>query len=49
MKRLIGTDRLKWEYNTKMNVKNVWCMVTDRIHLAQGRNQWRVVLNSTWN
>jgi hypothetical protein len=24
-------------------------MVMDRIHLAQDRNQWRVVLNSTWN
>ena len=41
-------DRLKWEYNIKINVKIVWFMVTDRSILAQDRNQWRV-LNSTWN
>jgi hypothetical protein len=41
----LGTPRLRWEYNIKMDLEEVeWGM--DWIDLAQDRGRWRALVNA---
>jgi hypothetical protein len=41
--------RPRWENDNKMDLKEVGCEDAYRIHLAQGRAQWRTLLNTVIN
>jgi hypothetical protein len=41
--------RHKWEDNIKMDVREIGWGGKDWIHLAQNRDQWRVVVNTAGN
>jgi hypothetical protein len=38
--------RHKWEYDVKMDLREIWLKGVDWIHLAQGRDRRRAVVNS---
>jgi hypothetical protein len=38
-RRLLGKPRVRWEYNIKMNLREVEWKDVDWMHLAQDRNQ----------
>jgi hypothetical protein len=47
-RRPVGRPRHIWEYNIKMDLREVgWGM--DWVDLAQDRNAWRVVVNAVMN
>jgi hypothetical protein len=48
-KRQLGRPRYRWEDNTRMDLGEIECEVVDWIHLAQGRDQWRTVVNTVIN
>jgi hypothetical protein len=35
LKMLIGRPRLIWEYNNKMDLKEIWYEYVDRLHMAK--------------
>jgi hypothetical protein len=37
------------DHNIKTNLKEIWCEDLDWIHLAQDRDQWRVLVNMVIN
>jgi hypothetical protein len=41
--------RPRWEDNIKMDLTEVRCKVVGLIHLAQGRDQWRALMNTAMN
>jgi hypothetical protein len=45
-RRPFGIPRLRWEDNTKRNLKEVRCAGVDSIHLTQDRDQWWAVVNT---
>jgi hypothetical protein len=47
-KRPCGRPRGTWEYNIKMNLREIgWEVVW--IHVAQDKDQWRAVMNTVMN
>jgi hypothetical protein len=40
-KRPLAQTRRKWEYNIKMNLKEIWWEVADWIHVDHDMNHWR--------
>jgi hypothetical protein len=48
-KRPLGKPRLEGEDNVKMELKETKCCGVDWIELAQGRNQWRALVNTVMN
>jgi hypothetical protein len=44
VKRSLGRPEYRWKNDIKMNLKEVGLEDTDRIHLAQDRDQWRVFI-----
>jgi hypothetical protein len=48
-KKALGRPRHRWEGNIRMDVRGVEYEGVDWIHLAENRNQWRVVVNTVMN
>jgi hypothetical protein len=48
-KKPLGRPRHRWEYNIKMDLKEIGWSVMDWIHLAQDRDQWRALVNMVMN
>jgi hypothetical protein len=48
-KKLLGRSRRRWEDNIRMDLREIGWEVVDWIHLAQDRDQWRVVVNNVMN
>jgi hypothetical protein len=48
-KRPLGRYRRRWEDNNKMNLREIKFRVTNRITLAQDRDQWRALVNTVMN
>jgi hypothetical protein len=48
-KRPLGRPRRRWEDNIRMDIREKKWEVVDWIHLAQDRNQWRVLVNMVKN
>jgi hypothetical protein len=48
-KRPIGRPRRRWEYNIKMNLREIGWGGMDWIDLAQDRDQWRALVNTVMN
>jgi hypothetical protein len=44
-KRSLGIYAI-WEVNIRMHLMEIWWKVVNWIHLAQDRDQWRVVVNT---
>jgi len=47
-KRPLGRPGHRWE-DIKMNLRQIGWEFVDRIHLAQDRDQWQVVVNMVMN
>ena len=45
-KRPLGTLRLRWEDNIKMDLQEVGCGCMDWIELAQDRDSWQALVNA---
>jgi hypothetical protein len=45
-KRLVGRTRRSWVDKIKMNLRRIVLGGIDWIHLAQDRDQWRVLMNT---
>jgi hypothetical protein len=43
-KRLLGRPTYRWEENIKMNLREIGLGGMDWIHLAQDRDNWRVLV-----
>jgi hypothetical protein len=48
-KRWFGRCGLKWEDNSRMDLKEIGCEGVDWIHQAQDRIQWQTVVNTVMN
>ena len=48
-KRPLGRLRSRWEYNIKMDLREVGCDPGDWIDLAEGRDQWRAYVRAVLN
>jgi hypothetical protein len=49
VKRPLGRPRCRWEDNIRMYLKDIACEREDSIHLAQGRDKWRALVNTVMN
>jgi hypothetical protein len=45
-KTLLGRPRCRWEDNIRMNLREIWWKDVECVHLAQERDQCRVVVNT---
>jgi len=48
-KRPLGRPRRRWEYNIKMDLKDVECLGMEWIELAQDRDRWWTLVNAVMN
>jgi hypothetical protein len=48
-KRPLGTPRLRWEDNIRMDLQEVGCGGKDWIEVAQDRDRWRAIVNAVIN
>jgi hypothetical protein len=48
-KRPLGRPRRTWKDNIKIDLTEIWWGSVDWIHLAQGRGQWRDLVNKLMN
>jgi hypothetical protein len=48
-KRTLRKGMPRQEDNIKMDIKGIWCIRVDRIHLAQNRIQWRNPMKTVMN
>jgi hypothetical protein len=42
----LGRPRYSWEYDIRIDLREVGCDDVDCIHLAEDRDQWQAVVNS---
>jgi len=49
LKRPPGRPRHRCEDNTRVDLREIVLECVDRMHLAQGRGQWRAVVNTVMN
>jgi hypothetical protein len=47
-KRPLGRPRRRWEYNVKMNLREIGWDAMDRNHLPD-RDQWKALVNTVMN
>jgi len=47
--RPLGSPRLRWENNIKMDLQDVGCGVMDWIELAQDKDKWRALVTAIMN
>jgi hypothetical protein len=45
-KRLLRIPSLRWEYNVRMDLREIGWELVDWMDLTQDRNQWRAPLNT---
>jgi hypothetical protein len=48
-KRPLGRPRRRWEYNIKMDLREIWIDGENWIQMAQHRVQWRAFMNTVMN
>jgi hypothetical protein len=48
-KRQLRSHRCRWEYSTKIDLREIGWGAMDWIHLAQDRDQWRALMNTLVN
>jgi hypothetical protein len=48
-KRPLGRPRHRWEYNIKIDLREIGWGGMDWIDLAQDRDQWRALVNTVMN
>jgi hypothetical protein len=48
-KRPLGRQRRRWEYNIKMDLREIGWKGGEWVHLDQDRDQWRAGVNSVMN
>ena len=48
-KRHLGRSRRRWEYNIRMNIKEIGINTRNWVDFAQDRNYWRALVNATLN
>jgi hypothetical protein len=48
-RRPLGRPRRRWEYNIKMDLREIGFGDVDCIHLAQDRDRWRALVNTVMN
>jgi hypothetical protein len=48
-KRLVGRPKHRWVDNIRMDIREIVWKVVDWMHLAQDRDQWRVLVNTVMN
>jgi hypothetical protein len=48
-KRPLGRPRRRWEDGIKMDLTEIGWGDVEGIHLAQGRDRWRAVVNAVMN
>jgi hypothetical protein len=48
-KRPLGRPRRRWEHNIKMDLREICWGGMDWIDMAQGRDQWRALVNTVMN
>jgi hypothetical protein len=48
-KRELGRPRRRWDYNIKMDLREIKWVDMDLIDLAQDRHQWRALVNTVMN
>ena len=48
-KRPLGTLKLRWEDNIKMDLQEVGCGLMEWIELAQDRDRWRALVTAVMN
>jgi hypothetical protein len=48
-KRTLGRPRRRWENNIEIDLGKIGWGGTDRIHMAQDRDQWWALLNAVIN
>jgi hypothetical protein len=48
-RRPLGRPRRRWEYNIKMNIREVGWVGMNWIELAQDRDRWRALVNAVMN
>jgi hypothetical protein len=47
--RPLGIHSHRWEYNIKMDLREIWWEAVDYMHLAQDREQRMTVVNTVMN
>jgi hypothetical protein len=48
-KRQLGRPRRRWEYNIRMDLREIGWEAVGWVHLAQDREQWWVLVNIAMN
>jgi hypothetical protein len=48
-KRPLGRPRRRWEYNIKMDLREIGFGDVDWIHFGQDRDRWRALVNTEMN
>jgi len=48
-KRPLGSPRLRWEDNIKIDLQEVGCVGMDWIEQAQDKDRWRALVNAVMN
>jgi hypothetical protein len=48
-RRQLGRPRHRWQYNIKMDLREIGFGDVDWIHLAQDRDRWRALVNTVMN
>jgi hypothetical protein len=48
-RRPLGRPRRRWEYNIKMDLREIGWRGVDWMHVTQDRDKWRAVVNTVMN